>query len=137
MERPLQRSLENGRRYETYGLGSLDFHGFAGLWVAAGASGTFSDFESTETDKLDWFGGLYAFSDRAEDCFNSFTCGAFGGLFAKVFLHCFDQFCFIHSIKCWWVDAFSLRFLRGFAVVMDKFALSVNTNSRGSPYFSR
>ena len=71
-------------------LGSLDFHGFAGLGVAALASGAGGNFESSEADELDIAVFLDTLGDAVENCFKSFTRVFLGGFCAESFLDGFD-----------------------------------------------
>ena len=73
-----QAALKNGRRLEADRLGSGDLHGLSSLWVTALTSGALFDFESSETDDLDFLVLLHTFGDGRENGFEGFIGSTLG-----------------------------------------------------------
>ena len=92
-----QAALEDGGRLEADRLGSGDLHGFAGLRVTALASGTLFDFESSESDDLDFLVFLHACGDGRENGFEGFVGSTLGSVFSEGGLDGINQFSFIHG----------------------------------------
>lgn len=72
----LDGGLQSGGRHQTHGLGGLDLHGFASLWVTAGASSALGNLESAEADELHIAIFLDAFGDGLKDGFESVASSA-------------------------------------------------------------
>src|SRR6187455_2326764 len=92
-----QAALEDGRRLEADRLGSGDLHGLSGLRVTALTSGALFDFESAETDDLDFLVLLHAFGDGRENGFEGFIGSALGSVFSEGGLDGINEFSFVHG----------------------------------------
>jgi hypothetical protein len=97
-----QRAFECGGGFEADGLGGGDFHGFAGLRIAAGAFGAFFHVEGAESDDLDFLVVFHAFGDGGENGFEGFFGEAFGGVFPEGGLDGVDEFSFVHGKAIFW-----------------------------------
>jgi len=93
----LQAALKDGRRLKADRLGGCDLHGFSSLRVAAEARSTLFDFESSETNDLDFLVLLHAFGDGGEDGFECLVGSALGSVFSEGGLDGFNQFRFVHG----------------------------------------
>ena len=71
-----KRILEGGGGDETYGLGSLDFHRFLGLGIAAHAGVAIDGLEGAEADELHW-AFIYTLSDGLKHGVQRFGSGSF------------------------------------------------------------
>ena len=103
-----QAAFKDGRGLEADRLRSSDLHGFSSLRVAALASCALFDFESSETDDLDFLVLPHAFGDRRENGFEGFVGSTLGSVFSEGGLDGFNEFSFIHgsdvcanAVGCW------------------------------------
>ena len=93
----LQAAFKDGRWLEADRLGCGDLHGFPGFRVATLAGGPLFDFESSETNDLDFLVLLHTFGDGRKNGFEGFVGSTLGRVFSEGSLDGFNQFSFVHG----------------------------------------